>query len=137
MEHALCDPGNHDHGVAQGIEVSGETGYRYLTRVSRPHVWEAPARKNDATCSNSPSLSGSPLGGKRFYLVHATPRDPLDEYLMKDPQLWARRVHNVDADVVCVGHSHLQFNLSIDGTVVINPGSVGQPRDGDRERRTQ
>lgn len=50
---------------------------------------------------------------------------------MKDRLLWAKRVHNVDADIVCVGHSHMQFNLSVDGTVVLNPGSVGQPRDGD------
>ncbi len=28
--------GNHDHGVAQGIAVKGENGYRYLTRVTRP-----------------------------------------------------------------------------------------------------
>ena len=25
----------------------------------------------------------------------------------------------------------MQFNLVVDGTVVVNPGSVGQPRDGD------
>jgi diadenosine tetraphosphatase ApaH/serine/threonine PP2A family protein phosphatase len=37
----------------------------------------------------------------------------------------------VEADIVCVGHSHLQFKLSAEGVMVINPGSVGQPRDGD------
>src|SRR5262249_15406677 len=66
-----------------------------------------------------------------FLLVHATPRDPLDEYLLKDPGIWARRLQNVDADIVCVGHSHMQFNLLVDGIVVLNPGSVGLPRDGD------
>ena len=71
------------------------------------------------------------LAGKRFLLVHATPRDPLDEYLLKDPEIWARRLQNVQADIVCVGHSHMQFNLHVDGTVVLNPGSVGLPRDGD------
>jgi diadenosine tetraphosphatase ApaH/serine/threonine PP2A family protein phosphatase len=71
------------------------------------------------------------LEGRRFLLVHATPRDPLDEYLMKDPSLWAKRLQNIEADVVCVGHSHVQFNLRVGGTVVLNPGSVGQPRDGD------
>ena len=50
---------------------------------------------------------------------------------MRDPEVWARRVQNVEADIVCVGHSHMQFNLEVDGTVVLNPGSVGQPRDGD------
>ena len=71
------------------------------------------------------------LAGKRFLLVHATPRDPLDEYLLKDPEVWARRLQNVQADIVCVGHSHMQFNIQVNGTVVLNPGSVGLPRDGD------
>jgi diadenosine tetraphosphatase ApaH/serine/threonine PP2A family protein phosphatase len=64
-------------------------------------------------------------------LVHGTPRDPLDEYLLKDTDTWARRLRNVDAHIVCVGHSHQQFNLQVNGTVVLNPGSVGLPRDGD------
>jgi diadenosine tetraphosphatase ApaH/serine/threonine PP2A family protein phosphatase len=50
---------------------------------------------------------------------------------MKDPDTWAKRLQNVDADIVCVGHSHMQFNLRVGDTVVVNPGSVGQPRDGD------
>ena len=45
--------------------------------------------------------------------------------------MWAKRVHNVEADIVCVGHTHIQFNLTVNGVVVINPGSVGLPRDGD------
>ena len=63
--------------------------------------------------------------------MHATPRDPLDEYLLKDPDTWAKRLHNVKADIVCVGHTHVQFNLQVGGVVVLNPGSVGLPRDGD------
>jgi diadenosine tetraphosphatase ApaH/serine/threonine PP2A family protein phosphatase len=64
-------------------------------------------------------------------LVHATPRDPLDEYLLKDPETWAKRLQNVDADIVCVGHTHMQFKLEVNGVMVLNPGSVGLPRDGD------
>jgi len=123
--------GNHDHGVAQGIPVDGESGYRYLTRVTRPLMWDALGAEERRFLLQLPVTQRVTLGGKRFLLVHATPRDPLDEYLMKDPKLWARRVHNVEADVVCVGHSHMQFNLMADGVVVLNPGSVGQPRDGD------
>ena len=28
--------GNHDHGVAQNVPVSGRNGYKYLTGVTRP-----------------------------------------------------------------------------------------------------
>jgi putative phosphoesterase len=132
MEHAqYAIRGNHDHGVAQGIPVHGETGYRYLTRVSRPWVWDALGHEERRYLLQLPVTQRVTLGGRRFLLVHATPRDPLDEYLMKDAESWSRRLHNIDADVVCVGHSHLQFNLAVDGVVVLNPGSVGQPRDGD------
>ncbi|GAC1469130.1 MAG: metallophosphoesterase family protein [Isosphaeraceae bacterium] len=132
IEHAdYAVRGNHDHGVAQGIAGKGESGYRYLTRVTRPLVWEALGAEERRYLLQLPVTQRVTLGGQRFLLVHATPRDPLDEYLMKDPKTWAKRLKNIDADVVCVGHSHLQFQLTVDDVVVLNPGSVGQPRDGD------
>ncbi len=132
MEHArYAIRGNHDHGVAQGIPVTGETGYRYLTRATRPLMWDALGAEERRYLLQLPVTQRATLGGLRFLMVHATPRDPLDEYLMRDPKTWAKRVHNVEADVVCVGHSHMQFNLTVDGVIVLNPGSVGQPRDGD------
>jgi putative phosphoesterase len=131
MEHATyAIRGNHDHGVAQGVPVDGVSGYRYLTRATRPMMWDALGPEERRYLLRLPLTRRLTLGGRRYLLVHATPRDPLDEYLRKDPKTWAKRVHNVEAEVVCVGHSHLQFNLLIDGVVVVNPGSVGQPRDG-------
>jgi len=132
MEHAQYGiRGNHDHGVAQGIPVTGEFGYRYLTRVTRPSMWDALGHEERRYLLQLPVTRRVTLGGRRFLLVHATPRDPLDEYLMKDPEMWAKRLPNIETDIVCVGHSHVQFNLQVEGTVVLNPGSVGQPRDGD------
>ena len=132
MEHARYSiRGNHDHGVAQGIPVRGEKGFRYLTSVSRPLMWDALGHDERRYLLQLPLTQRVTLGSKRFLLVHATPRDPLDEYLMKDPATWAKRVQKAEADIVCVGHSHMQFNMEIEGVVVVNPGSVGQPRDGD------
>jgi predicted phosphodiesterase len=71
------------------------------------------------------------LGGKRFLLVHATPRDPLDEYCAPDPAQWAPRVAGLDVDYLCVGHTHQPFVLKVGSTTVVNPGSVGLPRDGE------
>ena len=133
MEHAdYAVRGNHDHGASQGIPVAGESGYRYLTGVTRPYVWDALDADERRFLLQLPVTRRLTLAGKRFLLVHATPRDPLDEYVLKDAKLWAKRLQHVEADVVCVGHSHVQFNLQVeDRTVVLNPGSVGQPRDGD------
>ncbi|WP_165234582.1 metallophosphoesterase family protein [Aquisphaera insulae] len=132
MEHATYSiRGNHDHGVAQGIRVKGESGFRYLTGVSRPSMWEALGPDERRYLLQLPVTQRATLAGKDYLLVHATPRDPLDEYLLKDPEVWARRLADTEADIVCVGHSHLQFNLQVGRTVVLNPGSVGLPRDGD------
>jgi putative phosphoesterase len=132
IEHAhYAIRGNHDHGVAQNVPVEGEEGYRYLTRVSRPLQWASLGSDERRYLLRLPLTRRVTLDGRRFLLVHATPRDPLDEYLMKNPEAWARRVESAEVDIVCVGHSHMQFNLMAGGTVVLNPGSVGQPRDGD------
>ncbi len=132
MTHATyAIRGNHDHGVAQGIPVTGETGYRYLTKATRPTMWEALGHEERRYLLQLPVTQRFTLAGKRFLLVHATPRDPLDEYLLKDPSTWAKRLQNVDADIVCVGHTHMQFKLDVNGVTVLNPGSVGLPRDGD------
>lgn len=123
--------GNHDHGVAQEVPVAGDAGFRYLTRVTRPDMWEALDADERTYLLQLPVTRRVTIGDVRFLLVHATPRDPLDEYLLRDEAAWARRLEGVDADVVCVGHSHMQFKLRAGGKTVINPGSVGLPRDGD------
>jgi putative phosphoesterase len=132
MDHAHhAIRGNHDHGVAQGVPVEGDSGYRYLTRISRAMQWPSLDAEERRYLLRLPVTSRLTIDNKRFHLVHATPRDPLDEYVKKEPEKWARRLANVEADIVCVGHTHMQFNLLVNGVVVLNPGSVGQPRDGD------
>lgn len=123
--------GNHDHGVAQEVPVRGEVGFRYLTRATRPDQWDALGTEERKYLLQLPVTQRVTLGDLRFLLVHATPRDPLDEYLLRDEAAWARRLETVDADIVCVGHTHMQFKLKVGDKMVVNPGSVGLPRDGD------
>jgi putative phosphoesterase len=123
--------GNHDHGVAQNVTVSGRNGYKYLTGVTRAVSRSRTSADDVRYLARLPVTRLLTLDDTRFLLVHATPRDPLDEYAPGDRQFWARRLENVDADVVCVGHTHQPYVLEVDGKLVVNPGSVGQPRDGD------
>jgi diadenosine tetraphosphatase ApaH/serine/threonine PP2A family protein phosphatase len=117
--------------VAQQIQVSGRSGFRYLTAVTRQLTQELLAPEDRRYLGRLPVSRMVTLDGKKFFLVHATPRDPLDEYHTPDTEFWKRRLQGVDADVVCVGHTHHPYALQIDETLVINPGSVGLPRDGD------
>ena len=123
--------GNHDHGAAQRIYVQGVGGFRYLTGVTRPRTIQLLGDDDRRYLAGLPTSQWLTIGGKRFLLVHATPRDPMDEFAPPDPEAWKRRLANIDADYVLVGHSHVQFMLQVGKTTVLNPGSVGLPRDGD------
>jgi len=84
-----------------------------------------------------------------FTLAHGSPRDPLYEYLLS--QNTAREnLKHLKTPFCLVGHSHTPFivefgdaskisfrpfgagdRVKLEGRLIINPGSVGQPRDGD------
>jgi putative phosphoesterase len=63
----------------------------------------------------------------RVRLVHGHPEDP-DRYTY--PELFSAELLG-DEDVLVMGHTHVQHHEVYDDGVVLNPGSVGQPRDGD------
>jgi putative phosphoesterase len=123
--------GNHDHGVAQDVRISGRTGFKYLTGVTRTLTRELVKEDDLRFLSRLPLTRMVTFENTRYFLVHATPRDPLDEYAPPDEEFWKRRLQNVEAEVVCVGHTHVPYVLEVGDKLVINPGSVGQPRDGD------
>ena len=61
--------------------------------------------------------------------VHGGWRDPLDEYVYQvDPARFP-----ADFRFFFSGHTHVQCKVQLgDGRLYCNPGSVGQPRDGDK-----
>ncbi len=65
------------------------------------------------------------LDGK-IKIVHGHPDDP-NHYTRKSelkPDLLE------DEKVLIMGHTHIQFNKKYKNKIIVNPGSVGQPRDG-------
>ena len=95
-------------------------------------------------------LRGLPLREEigDFTAVHGSPRDPVWEYMMSKDSAMANFGH-FNTRYCLVGHTHVPFvcRLEDDGPVfyeipldvpvplgnercIINPGSVGQPRDG-------
>lgn len=123
--------GNHDHGVAQNVVVHGVGGFKFLTGVTRGPTVAALTPDQRRYLADLPTSRMLTLGGKRFLLVHATPRDPMDEYAVADPAFWAPRLTGLQVDYVCVGHTHQPYTLQVNGITVVNPGSVGLSRDGD------
>jgi len=123
--------GNHDRALAAGVPPRCRPSFEWLAAALAP-LGRSQLRQDEIR-----GLGGFPLTAQRTYdgvrclFVHATPSDPLYRYLGPDLEEWAAEVAGLDADLVLVGHTHLQFDLDCGGTRVINPGSVGQPKDGD------
>lgn len=68
------------------------------------------------------------VNGKVLYVVHGSPWDPFKEYLYPtSPTL--SRFQDFDADLVILGHTHYQMATRVGRTLLINPGSAGEPRD--------
>ena len=122
--------GNHDHAVAQRIAARGGGGFKALAAATRPLHWDALSPRTLKYLGRLPVTRYHRAGDATFFLVHGTPRDAMDEYLGEDADAWAARIEGVEADFVVCGHTHRPMALTVGSTTVVNPGSVGQPRDG-------
>lgn len=146
--------GNHDEAVATG-DVTGfnqmaasaaRAHAQILTPAERTEVfgWALEARR-------------APRSGEEVVIVHGSPDEPLHEYVQPhDARLGLKRWSRLGA-MVFLGHTHRPFAAFRAGKTgaeawsakgftehvseptpsgahpfaLINPGSVGQPRDGD------
>lgn len=122
--------GNHDHGAAQNVDIFGVSGFRYLTMATRQGTVRMLSETDRRFLMGLPLTKMVTLGGLRFLLVHATPRDPLEEYLPPNAEAWATRVAGIRADFVLVGHTHYQWHAQVGKAQIVNPGTVGLPRNG-------
>jgi putative phosphoesterase len=113
--------GNHDRAVAR------TTGFRF-NGMAQAGVEHARAELNDLDLEWLRRLPDERLvADGRVKLVHGHPDDP-DHYTYPeefDPDLLDGE------DVLVMGHTHIQHHERYDEGIVCNPGSVGQPRDGD------
>ena len=139
---SVCLVGNHDLGVlgrldlavfAHDAAVAALWSREVLTGEARAYLSARPSQADAEGCE----------------LFHGSPRDPVWEYVLSGAA--AREALRLTSSaVVLVGHSHVALafaseggrvggQLAPEGTEIdlsrgrwlLNPGSVGQPRDGD------
>ena len=139
----LCLIGNHDLGVLGRLDLAEFSHDAAESARWTQKVLEPEARAYLETLE--PVADRGEVG-----LYHASPRDPVWEYVLSGPSALAAFAA-ADARLLLVGHSHVALSFSLgedhlagglapEGTELdlrtaerwlLNPGSVGQPRDGD------
>jgi predicted phosphodiesterase len=140
---AICLAGNHDLGVRGSLPLE-----QFSRGAALAATWTQETISAE-TLAYLEQLEPSNLE-ERVSLYHASPRDPVWEYVLSPLQ--AELCLDVQPQrVALIGHSHVALSFSrfpgqaatgetrsadeeLDlgsGEWLVNPGSVGQPRDGD------
>jgi putative phosphoesterase len=94
----------------------------------------APKTPKNADPKNLDYLRSLPMridvdvDGKRICVVHASPFAPYTDYLHSGSPL-LRGCADLDADFLLLGHTHVPMAERHSGTLVVNPGSLGESRD--------
>ncbi|MHA1946273.1 MAG: metallophosphoesterase family protein [Candidatus Hodarchaeales archaeon] len=130
--------GNHDHYIGQGITPPPTNPLAVasinwqLSQLSLEHRLAISKLPQLITTRhlNTPN---------ELCLVHGSPQYPLTEYIYPNSskkEVLFEYMSNVKLDILVLGHTHIPFILEkvIDSgrkLLIINPGSVGQPRDKD------
>jgi predicted phosphodiesterase len=142
-EHAaVCLAGNHDLAVVERVDLG-----LFMGPAGAAARWTQGVLDEDA---RSFLLALQPTArGEDVALAHGSPRDPVWEYVLSEPAAEAAFAATTEP-LVLVGHSHVALAIALDehgvsggtaeegtevelrhGRHLLNPGSVGQPRDGD------
>ena len=136
----LCVAGNHDWAAIEKVDVSD-----FNPDAAEACLWTG----TQLTADDAAYVGSLPLTLTRgdFTIVHGSPREPTWEYVVSVPSAVAN-FHAFDTRYCLVGHSHvprvfelveemcleqeLPAELDLgENRLIINPGGVGQPRDGD------
>ena len=138
---ALCLAGNHDLVVLGKIPIDAFAGEAAAAARWTQSVLDDDARAFLGTLEPRMAAPGAEL-------FHGSPRDPVWEYVLGDDAAEAAFALT-QAPLVLVGHSHVALEISNGDDLrgepapagtqlelgrlrrLLNPGSVGQPRDGD------
>jgi putative phosphoesterase len=131
QQATLCVQGNHDRAFGANVPPGASVRFQGLAAATTPIADAQLSDEDRRYLRELPRWGFIRLHGRQFMAVHATPRDPLYEYLGPDRDAWIERARSMSTDVLLVGHTHLQFRVDAGDRVIVNPGSVGQPKDGD------
>ena len=123
------------HGLTKELEIIRE---RHLKEVDLMiHCGDSQLMPDDKAISGYLTVMGncdfgggypmetiSEAAGRKFFITHGH-RYSVKSTLMK----LKYKAQEVNADIVCFGHSHVLGAEVIDGTLYLNPGSIRLPRE--------
>ncbi len=127
--------GNHDNAVAFNTDCGCSPSMQELSVASREYTNKVVSKEQVEFLRKLPLKEKFQIGRKTFFLVHASNSDPLFKYLNPGKvsgEEFKKEFDSIKTDFIIYGHTHIPLILrGITNSIIINPGSVGQPRDDD------
>ena len=111
--------GNHDNSIGFNQDPRCSAPFKDMAEATRRFTDSVLDSGHKHFLRSLPLFEETRCGDTRFYLCHAVPSDPLFGYC--------------EADILLVGHTHVPFVRSVGRCLVVNPGSLGQPKTGGPE----
>lgn len=121
--------GNHDAAAAFRIDCrSSPATYAASVTTRKVVTWKLLSPKYLELLGKADRKLNLNYDGLKIRMLHAAPGNELFHYLTKQE---AEQLHVVGADILVVGHTHIPYEVKKSNLWVVNPGSVGMPKDGD------
>ena len=127
---ALVLQGNHDHAVGKHEDPRCAPPYKPMAAATMAYTERILSPEDKRYLAELPTFVERRIGGLKFLLCHATPADALFGYRPAESPEWDAELVNRGCDVLLAGHTHVPFQRTVNGSVVANPGSLGQPKTG-------
>ena len=125
--------GNHDNAVAFRIDCGCGEAFKHLSVVTREYMWQVLSREQLDWIGEPPTSleleSGRPAASTPSTRRPATTSSATCRRIPAT-RTWRAELKLAGADIVLTGHTHKPFMREIGGRLLVNVGSVGQPRDG-------
>ncbi len=125
--------GNHDEALSTGALLGAPPELHEAALETLDYARRLLAPEDLMAIQRWPLTATLTLGAARFYLAHGTPPDPLAGQLeaatCREADLHAL-FDGLAADVIVLGHTHRPALRQFGDRLIINPGSLGQPRYG-------
>jgi len=126
--------GNHDYANAFDVDCGCGKRTHELSVYTRENVTKKLLSKEDlAFLKSLPLKRELRIEGYSYYFVHGCPADPLYGYMFDfRPECMRNEIGGkISADYLFFGHTHFPVLGRYKEMIYLNPGRVGQPRDGD------
>lgn len=131
---AIVVRGNHDHAVAFHADPKASPAKQPLALAMRDWTRAQLGPTELSWLARLPLSVQWEISGVLFAVTHATPIDPLYDYRMTPrgcDAILSEVAGKVEADVLVMGHTHFPLVCRHGNLQIVNPGSLGQPLDGD------